>query len=49
MVETHHFVGNLIANRAEVSNQKYFRLFPEKKTQNHTQLHKNVKFGEKNV
>ena len=45
MVETHHhFVGYLIANSAAISKKLFSICFQKKITQNHKQLHKNVKF-----
>ena len=44
---THHFVGNLIANSAAVSKNLFSICFQKKITQNHKQLHKNIKFGKK--
>ena len=40
----HHFVGNLIANSAQISQKIFSICFHEKITQNQKQLEKNVKF-----
>ena len=46
-LNTHYFVGNLIANSAALSKKLFSICFQKKRTQNPKQLHKTTKFRKK--